>query len=274
MEKLKIVQRYLKYYWKADTIYQAHSPFVFNFAEQVLEDDRHFYAFDSVEYLRNILKKNKDRIPITDLGAGSKSNNQQERSIGNIAKNAASRPWQCRTLFRLINFYKPKTMLEVGTSLGVSTLYQAMASQNAKFITLEGDPIIAKVAQHNFKELKMNHIELIQGNFDTTLSTALKKIKQLDYIFLDGNHRLEPTLRYFNEALQYAHDDSIFVVDDNHWSEEMEEAWEQIKNHASVTLTIDLFHMGIVFFRKQNKTKEHHIMAPLNWKPWASGKMF
>jgi len=149
-----------------------------------------------------------------------------------------------------------------------------MAAQNAKFITLEGDPVIAKIAQHNFKEMKMNQIELIQGNFDTTLSNALQKLKQLDYIFLDGNHKLEPTLRYFNEALRFSHDDSIFVIDDNHWSEEMEQAWEQIKNHPSVSLTIDLFHMGIVFFRKENKVKEHHTMAPLSWKPWASGKMF
>ena len=274
MEKLKIVQRYFKYYRKADTLYQAHSPFVYKFAEQVLEDDRDFYAFDSVEFLRNILKQNKDLIPITDLGAGSKSNNKTKKTVGSIAKNAASRPWQCRTLFRLINFYKPKTILEVGTSLGISTLYQAMAAQNANFITLEGDPVIAQIAQHNFKEMKMNQIELIQGNFDNTLSTALQKLKQLDYIFLDGNHKLEPTLRYFNEALQFSHNDSIFVIDDNHWSEEMEQAWEQIKNHPRVTLTIDLFHMGIVFFRKENKVKEHHIMAPLSWKPWASGKMF
>jgi len=119
LEKIKTIQRYLNYYRKADTIYQVHSPFVYEFAEQVLEDDRDFYAFDSVEYLRNILKQNKDTITITDFGAGSKSNNGKKRTIGQIAKNAASRPWQCRTLFRLINFYKPKTMLEIGSSLGI-----------------------------------------------------------------------------------------------------------------------------------------------------------
>jgi len=274
LEKLKIIQRYLNYYRKAGTIYQAHSPFVYEFAEQVLEDDRDFYAFDTVEYLRNILKQNKDSITLTDLGAGSKLGNQQKKTVGTIAKNAASRPWQCRTLFRLINFYKPKTMLEVGTSLGISTLYQAMAAQNAQFITLEGDPIIAQIAKHNFKELKMNHIELIHGNFDKTLSSALNKLQQLDYIFIDGNHRYEPTLRYFNQALKFAHENSIFVIDDNHWSSEMEEAWNKIKNHPSVTLSIDLFHMGIVFFRKENRMKEHYTMAPLSWKPWASGKMF
>ena len=274
MEKIKIIQRYLKYYRKADTIYQVHSPYVYEFAEQVLEDDRDFYAFDTVEYLRNILKQNKDTITLTDFGAGSKSNNGKQRSVGQIAKNAASRPWQCRTLFRLINFYKPKTMVEIGTSLGISTLYQAMAAQNAQFITMEGDPIIAKIAQHNFKEMKMNQIQLVQGNFDNTLLPTLEKIKQLDYIFIDGNHKLEPTVRYFEEALRFAHDKSIFVIDDIHWSEEMNAAWEKIKNHPKVTISIDLFHMGIVFFRKENREKEHFILAPLSWKPWASGKMF
>ena len=274
MEKIKIIQRYLNYYRKADTIYQVHSPFVYEFAEQVLEDDRDFYAFDTVEFLRNILKQNKDSITITDFGAGSKSNNGTQRTVGQIAKNAASRPWQCQTLFRLINFYKPKTILEIGTSLGISTLYQAMAAQNSEFITMEGDPVIAKIAKHNFKEMKMNHIQMVQGNFDTTLLPTLEKIKQLDYIFIDGNHRLEPTVRYFETALKFAHKESVFVIDDIHWSAEMEAAWKKIKNHPQVTISVDLFHMGVVFFRKENRLREHFILAPLSWKPWASGKLF
>ena len=274
MEKLKTIQRYLKYYRKADTIYQVHSPFVYEFAEQVLEDDRDFYAFDIVEYLRNILKQNKDTISITDFGAGSKSSKSKNRTVGSIAKNAASRPWQCQTLFRLVNFYKPKTMVEIGTSLGISTLYQAMAALNAEFYTLEGDPIISKIAQHNFKELKMSQIQMVQGNFDKTIYPTLEKIKQLDYIFIDGNHRLEPTFRYFETALKYAHSESVFVIDDIHWSDEMERAWLKIKNHPQVTISIDLFHMGIVFFRKENREKEHFILAPLSWKPWGSGKLF
>ncbi|HFC01093.1 MAG TPA: class I SAM-dependent methyltransferase, partial [Phaeodactylibacter sp.] len=177
-------------------------------------------------------------------------------------------------LFRLVNFYKPKTMLELGTSLGISTLYQASASLNANFITLEGDPEIAKLARFHFEKFKIKNITLVEGQFDHTLLPALQRLKSLDYIFIDGNHRMQPTLSYFEEALKFAHNESVFVFDDIHWSEEMEAAWEKIKAHPQVRISIDLFHMGIVFFRKEKREKEHFVLLPLKWKPWASGKMF
>jgi len=122
--------------------------------------------------------------------------------------------------------------------------------------------------------MRMNHIEMVPGNFDNTLISTLEKLKRLDYIFIDGNHRREPTLRYFDTALRFAHDESIFVIDDIHWSDEMNSAWEKIKLNNKVSISIDLFHMGIVFFRKENREKEHFTLCPLSWKPWASGKLF
>ena len=218
MINFKLIQSYIKYYIKSGTFYQVHSPFVYEFAEQILEDDRVYYAFDSVEKLRHMLQRNNSKINLTDYGAGSQQGLQKQKSVGQIAKSAASRQWQCQTLFRLVNFYKPKTMLEMGTSLGISTLYQAFASLNANFITLEGDPNIAELAKLNFEELKAQHIQLEVGQFEQTLTPSLKKLKQLDYVFIDGNHRLTPTLAYFEECLKYAHDKSIFVFDDIHWS--------------------------------------------------------
>ena len=274
MSQLKLAQRYLRYFSKADTLYQIHSPFVFEFAENVLEDNREFYAFKTVETLRHYLLRNNTKIKLTDYGAGSHSGPQKSKSIKSIAKNAASQKWQCQTLFRLVNFIKPKTMLEMGTSLGISTIYQSQAAMNAKFITLEGDPLIAEMAQMHLDDFKVKNVELIEGRFDLTLLPALQKLKQLDYVFIDGNHRHVPTIEYFHNCLEFAHDDSVFIFDDIHWSDEMEKAWEEVKSHPKVRISIDLFHMGIVFFRKEQREKEHFILTPLSWKPWASGKMF
>ncbi len=271
---LKSIQRYLKYYFRADTKYQVHSPFVFDFALNVLEDDREFYSFTSVEHLRNILERNSTEVQTTDFGAGSTSGNQKIKTIGSIAKNAASKKWQCQTLFRLVNFYKPKTMLEMGTSLGISTIYQASAAQNAKFISLEGDPQIAKLANYHLEEMKIKNVDLRVGKFEDTMHLALNDLGKLDYVFVDGNHRLKPTLDYFESLLEFAHNETVFVFDDIHWSEEMESAWEKIKAHPRVTISIDLFHMGVVFIRKEKKVKEHYILCPLSWKPWKSFEFF
>ncbi len=274
MSRLKLIQRYLRYFSKADTLYQIHSPFVFSFAENVLEDEREYYAFQSVEKLRHYLLRNNTKLQLTDYGAGSLSGAQKSKSVKSIAKNAASQKWQCQTLFRLVNFIKPKTILEMGTSLGISTIYQSQAAMNAQMITLEGDPRIAELAKMHFEDFKIKNVELVEGEFKKTLLPALQKLKILDYVFIDGNHRLTPTLEYFETCLKFAHDDSVFIFDDIHWSEEMEQAWEQIKSHSRVKLSIDLFHMGIVFFRKEQREKEHFILSPLSWKPWASGKVF
>lgn len=272
---LKSIVRYLKYYYIADTKYQVHSPFVFDFALNVLEDDREYYSFKTVEYLRKMLERNStEEIQTTDFGAGSTSGNHQTKTIGSIAKSAASKKWQCQTLFRLVNFYKPKTMLEMGTSLGISTIYQASASLNAQFISLEGDPQIAKLANYHFDEMNIKNVELRVGKFENTLHLALNDLGKLDYVFVDGNHRLKPTLEYFESCLEFAHNETIFVFDDIHWSDEMESAWEKLKAHPRVTISIDLFHMGIVFIRTEKKVKEHYILCPLSWKPWKSFEFF
>ncbi|MEM6967644.1 MAG: class I SAM-dependent methyltransferase [Bacteroidota bacterium] len=274
MHQLKALRRFLRYFFRADTYYQVHSPFVYEFATEVLEDEREYYIFRDAENLRFLLSKNHTEIQTTDFGAGSVANNGKIKSISDIVKNSASRPWQCQTLFRLVNHYKPKTMLELGTSLGISTLYQSQAALNARFITLEGDPQLAELASYHFEELKITNVKLIEGRFEKTLDPALRELQKVDYIFMDGNHRITPTLEYFELCLNYAHNDTIFVVDDIHWSEGMELAWNQLKAHPKVTLTIDLFHMGIIFIRKEQKTEEHFILAPLAWKPWASSKVF
>jgi predicted O-methyltransferase YrrM len=244
---------------------------VFEFVKNVLEDQRNYYAFSSVESLRQLLKQDNQKLNITDLGAGSLKNNKAQRSIKSIASTSLSSPLSCKILFKTINQYKPKTILELGTSLGISTLYQHFAAMNAKLITLEGAGEIADLAAKNFERLEVKSIELIRGDFDETLPIALKKLKKLDYVFLDGNHRKAPTLSYFKKCLEFAHENSVFVIDDIYWSEEMTEAWQQIKDHPKVTLSIDLFFMGLVFFRKENKVKEDFKLVKASWKPWEMG---
>ncbi len=234
-----------------------------------MDDERHYYAFELLEGMRKKLWKNHQKIQVTDFGAGSHVSKSNERAISSIAKSAVSPSHQSKMLFRLVKHYQPTTLLEFGTSLGLTALYQALPNKEAKFITLEGCPNISKHAQFNFDFAKAKNIQLITGSFETTLKKALSEFEQFDYIFFDGNHRKEPTLEYFHTCLEKAHENSIFIFDDIHWSEGMEAAWEEIQKHPSITLSLDLFFMGIVFFRKENRQKEHHILIPTRFKPWS-----
>jgi len=271
LNKLKFIFRFLRYYFRAQTKYHIHSPFVYDFCEEILEDDRHFYTFTEVEVLRNLLKGDLEMIEITDYGAGSQISKNKKRTVASLAKNSATFPAFCQIMFRLIHKYKPQTMIEMGTSLGISTLYQADGNIEGKMLTLEGCPNIAHHSMLNFQRLKRKNIRLLKGEFGKTLPLALKEFPKLDYVFFDGNHRKEPTLEYFNQCLKNAHEQTVFVFDDIYWSDGMVAAWKEIKRHPEVRLTIDLFFCGIVFFRKEQRGKEHFTLIPSSWKPFGIG---
>ena len=177
----------------------------------------------------------------------------------------------CRWLFKIVNAYKPKTILELGTSLGISSCYLAAAAQNGQLLTIEGDPQVAHLAAGNFKLMEVKNIALLEGHFDEMLPLAIRELQSLDCVFFDGNHRKEPTLKYFHQCLTATHDRSLFIFDDIHWSKDMEEAWEAIKKHPRVRITIDLFFFGVVFLRSENKVVEHFRLVPWLWKPWGIG---
>lgn len=251
--------KYLKYYIQASNGkgHGSHSPFVFDFIIHVLNDDRTFYAFKNIEDVRSDLLKNNIVLQVDDFGAGSKIGLTKERKIKDIASSSLKPKKYAQLLFKIVNYYQPNTILELGTSLGITTSYLASANTNASITTMEGSNQIAKIAATNFDRLGLKNINQILGNFDTTLPEALKNLSKIDFAFLDGNHRYLPTINYFNAILPKISNDSIIILDDIHWSKEMEQAWNEIKNHPSVTLSIDLFFIGIIFFKAEFKTKQH-----------------
>lgn len=256
---LQLGVRYLKYYVSASngSGHGMHSPFVFDFITNVLQDDRHFYAYQSIENLRQLLLIDKTRLTIEDFGAGSRVKKTNTRAVSDIAHSSLKPKKFGQLLFRIVDRYSPDTIVELGSSLGITTAYLAWAKAAATIITLEGAQSVAAIARHNFNKLGLTNIELVEGNFDDTLPWVVNKLPKIDLVFIDGNHRLEPTVRYFKQLLPAMQEYSILVLDDIHWSREMEQAWAIIKDDPAVTLSIDLFFIGLVFFRKENKVKQH-----------------
>ena len=235
----------------------VHSPFVYEFINQVLNDNRQFHCFNSIERLRDELRSDQTEINVPDFGAGSRLSAGKKRKVSSIAVSSLKPKKYAQLLFRLVHFYKPQTIVELGTSLGVSTAYLSCANPDAQIITMEGAPEIATIAKKNFEKLRLPNIEVITGNFDKTLESVIRPLSTVNFAFIDGNHRKEPTTHYFNMLMTKTNPSSILVFDDIHWSNEMEAAWEAIKCHPSITLTIDLFFIGIVFLRTEQKVAEH-----------------
>lgn len=260
--KYTLARKYLQYRKAAlnGKGHGIHSPFVYSFVREVLRDKRTYPCYQPLAALRRILKTDQRSVEVEDFGAGSRVISSSTRRIGDIARSSLKTKKYSRLLFRMIHAWQPANILELGTCFGVTTAYMASGNKKAQVYTMEGAPDIAKVARHNFSELQLENIELLEGNFDDQLPELLQRLmaenQHLDFVFIDGNHRKEPTLRYFKEILPLLKEDSVIVFDDIHWSEQMEEAWEVIKADPKVTLTIDLFFIGVVFFRKENKIKQ------------------
>jgi predicted O-methyltransferase YrrM len=257
MKRLRIICKYIQHFLSARNTggYGVHSPFMFQFTRYVLCEKHSYYIFAIIENLRERLKKDNKRLDVTDLGTGL----NRRRTVADIAKHSLKSKKQSQLFFRIANFIKARSILELGTSLGITTSYLASTSSRLKCITLEGCPEIAKVARENFDKLGLKNIEMVVGNIDITLEHVLKQTDQLDFIFIDANHRSEAVMDYFEQCLSKVQNHSILVLDDIYWSADMENAWQAIKNHPRVASTIDLFHMGIVFFNK-DIYKKHYIM--------------
>jgi len=237
-----------------------HSPFVFDFVTKVLNDDREYYCYRAIEKLRAELLKNKTILELEDFGAGSRIHTAYKRSVSEIASSSLKPKKFASLLFRMVNYYQPANVLELGTSLGITTSYLASANEKICVTTMEGAKAIATIARKNFQGLDLKNIRIVEGNFDNTLGLFLNNTSTVDFAYIDGNHRKEPTFRYFELLLQKINNNSILIFDDVHWSKEMEEAWEQIKANPRVTLTIDLFFIGIVFFRTEQKIKQDFVI--------------
>ncbi|TMM31041.1 class I SAM-dependent methyltransferase [Polaribacter aestuariivivens] len=247
-------KQYIKFLLKATNQHGVHSPFVYNLVTKCIykKTDRKLWFY--FKTIKQHLLDNKQKIKVTDFGAGSKYFKTNERKISEIAKVAGISNKKAKLLIHIINYFKPAVTLEVGTSLGLATSAIKIGNNSTKITTLEGCRETSKIASellnNNFK-----NINIITGNFNETLPEISKKNKY-DFIYFDGNHTKKSTLKYFNTCLKTSDNNSMWIFDDIYWSKDMQEAWMEIKNNPAVTVTVDLFYFGIVFFRKE-QAKEH-----------------
>ncbi len=258
-DPIRQIGSFLGHLIKARTEHGVHSPFVYDLMSKVLRPSDNRPELEPIEQLRKDLMKSKQAIRVNDLGAGSRVFDLPVRRVADIAQTSLMSRKNANTLFRLARYFQPTHVLELGTSFGISTLYLAKGAETGTVTTIEGCPQTHGIALGHFERMHQSNIVPLLGSFRTRLGEALGTMERLDLAFIDGHHVKDPTLEYFEQCLAKSHNDSVIVLDDIHWSDGMEEAWEDIKRHPRVTVTVDLYDMGIVFLRKE-QAPEHFLL--------------
>jgi len=241
---------------KARNRHGVHSPFVYDLIEQVLRARPALPEHAAIEKLRHALLHSDSSIAVHDLGAGSRVTAKPVRKVATMARTSLKPARQAQMLQRLARRINARQVLELGTSFGITTLYLAQGISDGTVITIEGCPQTHAIAQRHFEALKRQNITAILGSFEHALPDALQRMAHLDLAFIDGHHAEEPTLRYFEQCMAKSHEGTVLVFDDIHWSTGMEAAWERIKADPRITVTIDLYDLGLVFLRS-GQAKEH-----------------
>ena len=273
----------------------VHSPYLFEWVRMVMSDKNTYYVWDEIEEIRQEMLKDTRELEFVDYGSGgplptspSKGRSANMRRVCDIAKGSLARRKEAQLLARLVGWLgrplltspsrggigdealedrKGLTIVELGTSLGVTTAYLAAMDSRNKVVTYEGCPAVAEVARANWEKLGLSNIACVVGEITVdslqlavdSLQLAVDRLSGIDVAFIDANHTCEATLTYFNALASRVYEKSVVVVDDIHYNEDMEKAWKAICADERVTTTMDLYRMGLVFFDKHYWRKHYKM---------------
>ncbi len=271
MSRIKKLAEYIFYFFHSKSSPKVNYEFLNNFIKYCIKENPDSQEFSTIESVRNDLLKSTDIVNVTDYGQGSKKQKTTSapgeypaiysRKLADIAKYSLKTPRECLLIASIINYLKPSEIIELGTSLGITTAYMSTAYPNSSITTIEGCPETANIARQIFSKLNLNNINVINSSFEDSLDKYLQKTETVDMAFIDGNHDYAPLMSYFKTLVNQMSENGIIIIDDIRWSDKMRKAWKEIKLHEKVGASIDLFDLGILFF---NKTPEkQHLMI---WK--------
>jgi predicted O-methyltransferase YrrM len=258
LQRIRQSGRFIRFIFRSGNRYNIHSPFLYDLVQEVIRKRKKIPCSKAIESLRNECLNSNEMIIKTDFGktAQVKGLSTYPVSLRSLARSSVTSPRHARRLYRLAEKIRAERILEIGTSLGFTTAYLSCARPDAQIVTLEGCHEISRIAGEHFRTLGIKNIDLITGRFEDTLEPALKKLNRADLVYIDGNHRRAAVLEYFDKCLAFAGNETVFVFDDIHSSDEMEQAWELIRKRDEVRISLDFFFNGWIFLRKES-SRQH-----------------
>ncbi|MFM7309001.1 MAG: O-methyltransferase [Flavobacteriales bacterium] len=255
-DRLFEASEFLRHQWHAKTRHGVHSPLVYELMDRTLRLNKTFADFERIEAHRQGLLKCHDVLEVQDFGAGSRIFKGERRRVSHIAQTALQKPAIAQTLFKWINRFQLKNRLELGTCLGITTAYLALANQKGSVYTVEGSPALMAQAERTWQALNIPNIYGFTGLFQDQLAQVFERQSTFDFVYLDGDHRKDKVLALWDQLKNRLEPEGWFVLDDIHWSPGMKAAWDHIRADHTVTLSMDFFDVGIVSCDPKRR-KEH-----------------
>jgi predicted O-methyltransferase YrrM len=256
---MNLVSEYIKYLFNAQGRYGIHSPYVYDFVDKCLKIEPEKEDLLKIKELKKRLKKDLRKIEIYDAGVGSKKMGTV-RTVKSIFETASSKGVYTNILYQIPNFYEIRQILELGTSLGVGTSALALGNKNANVVSVEACANTMRLAEENLNLMKINNVTLVNATFEDFLS---ENNIHFDLVYIDGHHDGESLKRYLKLLKQFSHDETIFLLDDIRWSDDMFQAWNQLTSDESYHLSMDLLRMGVLVPRK-HQVKQHFVIKLKN----------
>jgi predicted O-methyltransferase YrrM len=253
------IKSYIRHWLHVVDEHSIHSPFFFDFYEKVIRNKNKSESFEDIERVRKKLLESAMEIDVQDLGASSAYFKNEKRTLSKVAATSISPAAVCEFLYRIIHYQQATSVVELGTSAGITTLYLSK-NLSSLVTTFEGHSVLSDIALTNFESFKTKNIKLIQGNIDTTLPDFLQSPAKINFVLMDANHRYEPTIRYFQLLSRRMAEKGIIVIDDINHSKEMARAWKELRHHDLVYGSVDLYRCGILFF-DPTLNRQHYTWA-------------
>jgi len=250
-----MVWRILKYtehlfHWRYRWGRHIHSPYLFEFIHEVVFNASKHEVPAEIRIVHRALRKDRNLIPAGTLGAKSAVDNSENRTVGSFVRSSSVSEKYGAVLYRITRWFKPETIVELGTGLGVSAMYLATGSPQTQLHTIEGSHSRADFSHKLIKRCGLKEVKVHRGELEKKLEELIPDLKERFVAFVDGNHYHEPTVRYVRSLVDLAGDEALIVVDDIYWSKEMQLAWKEVISWPEVKVSIDLFHMGILLLRR------------------------
>lgn len=224
-------------------------------------------ALDAIASKSTSFANSNEEIEMIDHGAGDSWDPKTQHEAGKgisrkkplaqLHVEASTNPKWGELIFRLVRKFKPGFCLELGACLGISGSYQVQALRlngSGKFMTIEGDPTLAKITSDTLNGWGYSNVQVKQGTFHEVLPTVLNKESQISMAFIDGHHDLKATLDYFGMIYPYLEDQAIVIFDDIDWNEGMQQAWEELVADKRTIYCVDLGKWGVCIIDKHRST--------------------
>lgn len=245
MGRFFAVKKYIAYKFQHINEYHIHSPFVFHFYTQIIKDKTRYQVYKDVANLKNKLKKDPRKIKITDYGSGQY---KTYRSISDILTKSSQWDKFAHLLYRMMRHYQYEEFIELGCSFGLTSIYLALGNPKGHGYTVDACEASLKIAIENMQLTHVDNVKIIHAEFESVFDNLLDNMKNNTLIYIDGNHHYQPTLKYFKMILKYKHKLPVVVFDDIYHSKEMEKAWHEIIANPFVSISFNLYKLGIIYF--------------------------